>query len=48
MKAIVSPGKLSGTVEAIPSKSCAHRMLICSLLSDGPTQLDCARLSEDI
>ena len=48
MRAIVTEGKLSGTLAAIPSKSCAHRLMICALLADGPTVLDCARVSEDI
>ncbi len=48
MRAIVTEGRLTGTLAAIPSKSCAHRLLICALLADGPTVLDCARVSEDI
>jgi len=42
------PGKLRGNVRAIPSKSQAHRMLICAAFSDGPTELDCPQTNEDI
>ena len=31
MDLTIFPGKLSGTVTAIPSKSQAHRLLICAL-----------------
>ncbi len=34
MIAVCSPGALSGTVRAIPSKSDAHRKLICAALSE--------------
>ena len=34
MKIKITPGKLSGNLEAIPSKSQAHRVLIASALSD--------------
>ena len=33
MNVICSPAKLAGTVRAIPSKSDAHRKLICAALS---------------
>ncbi|MGI6005094.1 MAG: 3-phosphoshikimate 1-carboxyvinyltransferase [Christensenellales bacterium] len=39
MRMIFSPSKLQGTLPAIPSKSDAHRALICAALSDGPTRL---------
>ncbi|MBQ9621511.1 MAG: 3-phosphoshikimate 1-carboxyvinyltransferase, partial [Atopobiaceae bacterium] len=48
MNALVSPGGLSGTIRAIPSKSEAHRALICAALSDGPTRIICPASSEDI
>mgnify|MGYP000871450013 CR=1 FL=1 len=35
----LQPAKLSGTVKAIPSKSDAHRKLICAALADGETRL---------
>lgn len=40
--------KLNGTVKAIPSKSEAHRLLICAALADGETVLEMDRTSEDI
>ena len=39
---IAAPGGLAGTLAAIPSKSAAHRALICAALSAGPTRLHCA------
>ena len=33
----ILPGTLSGTLEAIPSKSELHRMLICAAFADNPT-----------
>jgi len=48
MKAIISPGKLSGSIEAIPSKSEAHRLLICAALTKNPTKLELGLTSEDI
>ncbi len=48
MEAIVYPSMLSGTIKAIASKSCAHRLLICSSLSDKKTFISCEESSEDI
>ena len=48
MEAIVYPSNLSGTIKAIASKSCAHRLLICSALSDKQTFISCEESSEDI
>ena len=50
LKMIVSimPGRLSGSVRAIASKSQAHRMLICAALADGKTEICCRELSQDI
>lgn len=48
MDITIFPGRLSGTVDAIPSKSIAHRLLICAAFSDGPTELICQRTSDDI
>ena len=39
---------LSGTVRAIPSKSQAHRLLICAALAQGETVIACDGLSADI
>lgn len=48
MNLTIMPGKLHGTVRAIPSKSQAHRMLICAAFSDGPTFLNCPETNRDI
>lgn len=48
MNVTIAPGALVGTVAAVPSKSEAHRQLICAALADKPTLLRCARESEDI
>lgn len=44
----IEPKPLSGEIQAIPSKSDAHRLLICAALSDKPTKLIMPRSSEDI
>jgi 3-phosphoshikimate 1-carboxyvinyltransferase len=44
----VFPARLNGTVKAIPSKSQAHRALICAALADKPTRVECNGESEDI
>lgn len=41
-------GISEGTVEAISSKSYAHRMLICAALSNNPSRLKCNILSQDM
>lgn len=48
MNITITPGKLSGTVKAIPSKSMAHRMLICAAFCDRETELICPETSRDI
>jgi 3-phosphoshikimate 1-carboxyvinyltransferase len=48
MIAKVFPGKLSGAIAAIPSKSHAHRLTICASLADAPTEIFCPATSEDI
>ncbi len=48
MRAVVKPKKLKGSIHAIPSKSDAHRCLICAALSDGPTELALESTSADI
>ncbi len=48
MIARISPRKLRGAVAAIPSKSEAHRALICAALADGPTNIRMGESSEDI
>jgi len=44
----IFPARLNGTVNAIPSKSQAHRALICAALADKPTRVECNGESEDI
>ena len=48
MDITIYPGKLSGTVTAIPSKSQAHRLLICAAFSDDKTYLSCPETNQDI
>lgn len=48
MDLTIYPGKLSGTISAIPSKSQAHRLLICAAFSDKPTILYCNDTNQDI
>ena len=48
MTVTIQPGALSGTVRAIPSKSAAHRLLICAALADKPTHVFCEKESQDI
>ncbi len=42
------PRKLNGTVRAIPSKSQAHRFLICAAFADKPTTIVCNQTNQDI
>ena len=48
MDITIRPGKLTGLVEAIPSKSQAHRLLICASFADRPTTLICPETNRDI
>ena len=48
MDITIHPGKLSGTVAAVPSKSQAHRLLICAAFADGPTRILCPETSRDM
>ena len=48
MDITIQPGKLSGKIAAIPSKSQAHRLLICAALADAPTELACPDTNRDI
>ena len=48
MDLIIHPGKLTGNISIIPSKSQAHRMLICAAFADKPTVLDCPDTNRDI
>lgn len=44
----ISPGRLSGSVRAVSSKSDMHRALICAAFSDRKTSISCNVLSKDI
>ena len=48
MDITIHPGSLSGTVRAIPSKSQAHRLMICAAFSDMQTYLECPQTNADI
>ncbi len=48
MDLTVYPKKLNGSVRAIPSKSQAHRLLICAAFSDKVSFLECPQTNEDI
>lgn len=48
MDITIYPGKLAGTVAAVPSKSQAHRLLICAAFSDEPTTIHCPDANQDI
>ena len=48
MKATIKPSTISGSVMAPPSKSVAHRYIICAALSAGKSIVSNIELSEDI
>lgn len=48
MDITINPKQLSGSVSAIPSKSQAHRLLICAAFSDAPTMLFCSQTNRDM
>ena len=48
MDLTIYPRKLRGTIRAIPSKSQAHRLLICAAFSDVPTKICCPETNQDI
>ncbi len=48
MDITITPRKLSGSIEAIPSKSHAHRLLICAALADKPSHMICSETNRDI
>ena len=48
MRIRMEPAELRGTVSAPPSKSMAHRMLICAALAEGESLVRPIELSEDI
>ncbi len=48
MRALICPGTARGTVTAPPSKSMAHRLLICAALAEGESVIRGMERSEDI
>ena len=48
MDLTIHPRSLQGNITIIPSKSQAHRLLICAALSDGPSELLCPATNRDI
>jgi len=48
MDITIHPRKLQGSITVIPSKSQAHRMLICSAFADTPTKLVCPETNLDM
>ena len=48
MDITIQPNKLQGTLEVIPSKSQAHRLLICAAFADRPTTICCRTTNRDI
>lgn len=48
MDITIYPNKLCGSIAAIPSKSQAHRLLICAAFADKPTMLLCPETNRDM
>lgn len=48
MDITIYPQKLHGQITAIPSKSHAHRVLICAAFADMPTKIYCPETNQDI
>ena len=48
MKAVISPGVARGVIQAPPSKSMAHRQLICAGLADGESLIRGVDRNEDV
>ena len=48
MDITIHPARLQGEINAIPSKSHAHRVLICAAFSDSATKILCAQTNQDI
>ena len=46
--AVLSPGRLSGDIKPPPSKSAAHRAILCAALAQGESVLSPVALSDDI
>ncbi len=48
MNITITPSTLTGTVSAPPSKSCAHRILICAALANKPSSITCGPVGKDV
>ena len=48
MKVEITPSQVKGEIIAPPSKSMAHRLLICAALSEGESTISNIAYSEDI
>ena len=48
MRVVISPAKAAGRIKAPPSKSVAHRLLICSALADGVSVIHGISDCEDV
>lgn len=48
MRVTIEPSKVRGRMEAPPSKSMAHRMLICAGCAEGTSRIENIDLSEDV
>ena len=48
MDITIYPRHLRGEIDVIPSKSQAHRLLICAAFADRPTELHCTETNQDI
>ena len=48
MRAVIHPGTPGGVTEAPPSKSMAHRLLICAGFAEGESIIRHVDASEDI
>ncbi len=48
MDVLLQPTRLHGSIAAIPSKSQAHRLLLCAAFADRPTRLICPQTNQDI
>ena len=48
MKVIMHPGSLSGEINAVSSKSVAHRLFLCAALANVPTVINLTNVNKDI
>ena len=48
MDITIQPRHLQGDITVIPSKSQAHRLLICAAFADEPTILNCPETHRDM